>query len=297
MISPARVTDIDGQERDYYPSATEELVEDALRKLAIEQQAGYFDKPNYRSGVVFTLYALREELKAARPYPLLSGNRSGAQRAYPAASSKYARKARRREKLSAAPLSTVTCAVSRAKLREDPKAKWAVQFHPSLPAASIKLTYRQFNYRLMMSHNTQLARWLHKQLVLKYTFASITAPFEMRYSTIKRDSGPLKGYMRSRDAIAALEEALTELKARQFCWTLTPGHDRQARQDRRSLHADALVRIRARHEGGQQDASPWPWKRSKPDPAGRFRSRFVAKAVGLSRVSGRNRSAKLFSSR
>src|ERR1700683_2777992 len=63
VISPARITDHDGQERDYYPSATEELVEHALRKLAIEQQAGYFDKPNYRSGVIFTLYQLREEMK------------------------------------------------------------------------------------------------------------------------------------------------------------------------------------------------------------------------------------------
>ena len=62
-ISPARVTDLDGKVRDFYPSATEELVEDALRKLAIEQQAGFFDKPNYRSGVVFSIYALREELQ------------------------------------------------------------------------------------------------------------------------------------------------------------------------------------------------------------------------------------------
>src|ERR1700734_4171946 len=45
IISPARITDHDGQERDYYPSAAEELVEHALRKLAIEQQAGYFDQP------------------------------------------------------------------------------------------------------------------------------------------------------------------------------------------------------------------------------------------------------------
>ena len=74
IISPARVIDHDGQERDYYPSATEELVEDSLRKLAIEQQAGYFDKPNYRSGVIFTLYSLREELKRrghARSYQQL----------------------------------------------------------------------------------------------------------------------------------------------------------------------------------------------------------------------------------
>lgn len=62
-ISPARVKDLDGSQRDYYPSTTEELVEEALRKLAIDQYAGFFDKPSFRSGVVFTIYQLREELK------------------------------------------------------------------------------------------------------------------------------------------------------------------------------------------------------------------------------------------
>lgn len=52
VVSPARITDADGKERDYYPSAAEELVEDALRKIATEQQAGYFDRPAFTSGVV-----------------------------------------------------------------------------------------------------------------------------------------------------------------------------------------------------------------------------------------------------
>ena len=42
-ISPARVNDLDDSQRDYYPSTTEELVEEALRKLAIDQYAGFFD--------------------------------------------------------------------------------------------------------------------------------------------------------------------------------------------------------------------------------------------------------------
>ena len=65
-----------------------------------------------------------------------------------------------------------------------------------------------------MSHSTQLARWLHKQLVLKFTFADHLKPFEMRYSTIKRDSGLLAGYSRERDAIEALGAAFDELKQR-----------------------------------------------------------------------------------
>lgn len=213
-ISPARVTDLDGKQRDYYPSVTEELVEDALRKLAIDQQAGYFDKPNYRSGVIFSLYALREELKKrghSRSYQeivlalnILSGSIIDI----------VVQDGDKGEAITRSPYLPSLVAVSRNRLRDDPKAKWAVQFHPFVTGSIDKVTYRQFNYHLMMSHSTQLARWLHKQLVLKYTFADHLKPFETRYSTVKRDSGLLNGYSRERDAIDALEAALNDLQQR-----------------------------------------------------------------------------------
>jgi hypothetical protein len=89
-------------------------------------------------------------------------------------------------------------AVSRSKLAKDPDAKWQVQFHPLVTASIERLDYRQHNYQLAMSLSTQLARWLNKQLVLKYTAASIMNPFEMHYSTIQRDSHLLDGYARVR---------------------------------------------------------------------------------------------------
>lgn len=46
----------------YYPSTREELIEHALRKLAADAQVGFFDKIDYRSGLRFTLYQLRQEL-------------------------------------------------------------------------------------------------------------------------------------------------------------------------------------------------------------------------------------------
>ncbi|MBV8775045.1 MAG: replication protein [Deltaproteobacteria bacterium] len=220
-ISPARITDKQGNERDYYPSATEELVEHALRKLAIEQQAGYFDKPNYRSGVVFTLYALREEMKRrghTRSYQeivlalnVLSGS------IIEITSDDTG------EVLTRSAYLPSLAAVSRKKLRDDPNAKWAVQFHPLVTGSIDKVTYRQFNYHLMMSHSTQLARWLHQQLVLKYTFANHHTPFETRYSTIKRDSGLLDAYSRDRDAVDALKSAFDELYTRGVLF----GYDRK----------------------------------------------------------------------
>jgi hypothetical protein len=49
---------------EYYPSANEELVEEALRKIAVRQQQGFHEKATARSGVAFSLYELRQELAA-----------------------------------------------------------------------------------------------------------------------------------------------------------------------------------------------------------------------------------------
>ena len=105
-------------------------------------------------------------------------------------------------------------AVSKKRLEDDPEAKWAVHFHPLVTRSIDEVTYRQFNYNLMMQHSSQLARWLHKQLVTKYTFAELSKPFEMRYSTVKRDSGLLNSYARERAAIEALETAFADLRQR-----------------------------------------------------------------------------------
>lgn len=212
VVAPARLKDADGVFRDYFPGATEELVEEALRKLAIEKQAGYFDEPNYRSGVLFSLHELRQELKSR-------GHARSLQQCVHAlnvlAHSVLTIKphAEGEAKITASCLPSLV-AVSRARLNTDPKSKWQVQFHPLVTASIDRLDYRQHNYHLSMSLTTQLARWLNKQLVLKYTAASLMNPFDMRYSTIRRDSHLLERYARPRDAIAALEEAFAELKNR-----------------------------------------------------------------------------------
>jgi len=213
-IQAARIFDEKTRtETDYYPSANEELIEDALRKIAAEQRNAFFDRPNYRSGVVFTLHMLREELK-----------RRGHTRSYQEIVLSLKILARSSieilttdgkdgEGFTISSYFSGLSAVSKNKLAEDPQAKWIVQFHPLVTQAIDALTYRQFNYAQMMGHRTQLARWLHKQLSLKFTFASLTTSFEMRYSTIKRDSALLEGYKQERQAVVALDAAWDELKA------------------------------------------------------------------------------------
>ena len=211
IIQPARIEGPDGTAQDYYPGANEELVEDALRKIAAEQQHGFFDKSNYRSGVIFTLHSLRKELRKrghTRSYQqimLSLSVLSGSVIELRAADGKNP------EAFSRSPYFPFLAAVSRQKLNEDPDAKWIVQFHPLVTQSIETITYRQFDYHRMMSLPTQLARWIHKQLAVKFTFAGMLAnPFEIRYSTIKRDSAMLNRN-RERNNVHDVDEALRQL--------------------------------------------------------------------------------------
>lgn len=213
VIQPARIEEDDGTTLDYYPSANEELVEDALRRIAAEQNQGYLstDQPEHYSGVVFTLHQLRRELQErghSRSYQqiVVSLNILARSTIELRASNGNV------QGFSVSGYLSGLRAVSRQDLKDDPEAKWVAQFHPLVTKSMESLTYRQFNYHQMMSHSTQLARWLHKQLSLKFTFASIGTKFDLHYSTVKRDSGLLEGYSRQRDAINTLESALAELK-------------------------------------------------------------------------------------
>jgi len=212
IIQAARILDEKtGTTKDYYPSANEELIEDALRKIAAEQRNAFFDKPNYRSGVVFSLHALREELKRrghTRSYQQIILSLNILARSTIEIRSTDGKDG---ERFAVSGYFSGLAAASKNKLIEDANAKWIVQFHPLVTQSIDALTYRQFNYAQMMSHTSQLARWIHKQLSLKFTFASLTTPFEMRYSTIKRDSALLNNYSRGRKAIEALDEAWNEL--------------------------------------------------------------------------------------
>jgi hypothetical protein len=211
-IQPAWIKDDkDGSITGYYPSANEELIEDVLRKIAADQDSGYFDPKDRRSGVVFTLHKVRKELE----------NRGHA-RTYEEINLSL-------EIMSSAVIETSTAdgaegdftskslylnnlyRVSKSKRAADPEAKWFVDFHPFASRALDELTYRQFNYARLMGHKSQLARWLDKVLSLKYLNASSVYPFEMRLSTIIRDSKLLDGYGRMRDAVDAVDLAFEEL--------------------------------------------------------------------------------------
>ncbi len=230
VIYPARIKDREGRRVSYYPSAREELIEHALRKLATERQAGFFDRSNYRSGTRFSLHQLRRELEqkghSLRYDELVEGldilSLGSIEILGPTGDGVTERFAR-------SSYLAALAGVRRRDLDADPDAKWIAQFHPLVTDSINQLTYRQFNYFRLMKCRTQLARWLLNQLVLKYTQAALTNHFVVRASTVRRDSALLNGYKRERDAIAALDEAWAEIQAQGAIYNLRKDEQRGVR--------------------------------------------------------------------
>lgn len=229
-IYPAQIKGSNGQWTSYYPSAREELVEHALRKISAEQRVGFFDDQSYRSGARFSLYQLRKELEQQghslrydeliEALDILSLSSIEIEGVTDDGDEAFARSSY---------LSALS-GVRRKDYDADITARWTAQFHPLVTQSIDQVTYRQFNYQRLMRCNSQLARWLLGQLVLKYTQAGLLTSFEMRYSTIKRDSALLGGYARERDAIAALDAAWDELKSLGALATIKKVEQRGARR-------------------------------------------------------------------
>jgi hypothetical protein len=141
-IHPARIRYKKGGELEFYPSYREELVEEALRKIACDRLNGiYLDD---RAGVQFTLYELTKEL-LARGHSLTQADLI--------------------EALKICNLSTIAIETpdgtaiiqstifptlllsSKSDWLKNPKeTRCYVQFNPLVTASIHRLTYRQFDY-------------------------------------------------------------------------------------------------------------------------------------------------------
>jgi hypothetical protein len=211
-IYPAQVKTKDGKRVSFYPSAREELIEHALRKISAEQHSGFFDEPTYRSGARFSLHQLRKELEQQGHSLRYDELIEGLDILSLSAIEIVATNDDGDEAFARSTYLAALTGVKRKDYESDRDKRWIAQFHPLVTQSIDQVTYRQFNYQRLMRCSTQLARWLISQLVLKYTQAAMLNSFEMRYSTIKRDSALLSGYKLERQAVAALDSAWAELK-------------------------------------------------------------------------------------
>ena len=204
-IRPARITTVDNQDKEFYPAAREELVEDALRKLACRPNGGFLEKE--RSGVSFTLHQLREELKK-RGHTLSYYEVTEALDILSSSTIEIS-PLNGKALYKTSPLTSLV-GVSKDDLKTDPKSRWYADFSILVTEGIKQIKYRQYNYGLMMSHKGQLARYLHKRLAHNYVQASLLHPYTITMQGIARDSGLLE-CKRENDNRRKLENSFKEL--------------------------------------------------------------------------------------
>ena len=203
-IDPAKITSSDGSSRDYFPSKREELVEDALRKLACEGQGVFLDDA---AGVTFTLYQLQKELRH-------NGH------TYSNDQIKEALMICAKTHLTVTSDTGDTVLVSSIfetlglQTKEDwigtgKKTRAFVRFNPLVTQGIKTRQFHQFNYEKSMRYKSVIARQLHKRMSHNYRQASFVNLYRISLTTIIRDFG-LTAYakltLNLRDCLTALDE-------------------------------------------------------------------------------------------
>jgi hypothetical protein len=214
-IHPARLQDRDKdgkivREYEVYPGRREELIEDALRKLACTRsRAVMLDQ---QVGLVFTIYELREELKKMGHtfnHPQIKEDLLTLRKAIVEINGK----SRKGKALVAESIISSFGAANFDDWKEGgKKAKCYVKFSALVSRAIVKNRYRLFNYDICMSYKSDFARCLHKRLALNFTQASREIAYRVKLSSLIRDAGFTMGKRPGQTHLKVASPAFAEMK-------------------------------------------------------------------------------------
>ncbi|TXK94381.1 hypothetical protein BMR02_13080 [Methylococcaceae bacterium HT1] len=206
-IQPALIKQESGGYKAFFPSVTEELIEEALKKILTDQNYGIHDPAKSETWVKFSLYMVQKEL-----------NKRGKSRNIPEIKQAIQIMNRciitlskgKKELWSGAILQDLVT-VDREEYIEDSSALHAARLPLFISHAINKLEYRQYNIDRHMSLKTQLSRWLYKRFVHRYKQASMIDTYHFMYSDVKTESRYLEGKT-ERNNRKKMIDALEELK-------------------------------------------------------------------------------------
>ncbi len=208
-LSPASIKGKDGWSYDYYPGQREELVEDALRKLAAEGQGVFLsDERSEAASVTFTLYELQKELKDRG-------------HSYSIVEIKEALQICAKTNLEVTTEDGTSVLFSHVfetlglQTREDWKGKGQktrcfVRFNPLVTRGIKSGSFRRLKYDKAMSYGL-IARQLFKRLSHHYTQANLMNRYTVMLTTLIRDFG-LTQRKQLRDNLREMQAALEEMK-------------------------------------------------------------------------------------
>ena len=201
-MTPARIKDANGVERDTYPGKREEMIEDALRKMAADGRNAKAIYLNGQLSVVFSRFALQKELEEhGHTYDY------------------------RQIEEAIITLFSVSIEVTREddditfafhpieaygfKGREGEDVTF-VKFSPLVTESIQKNAFRLVNYQQLMGYKTTIARLLHKRMSHNFSQAGKNEVYHISTNTIYRDFG-LKKLSNLGLQVIEVKKALEEL--------------------------------------------------------------------------------------
>ena len=206
-IQPALIEQRDGSYKAYFPGATEELVEEALKKILTVQNYGIHDVSNVETWVKFTLRMVQKELKIRGR----CRNIREIKLAIEVMSSCIMTLYKGNKEIWKGAILQDLVTVGRDEYLANTDSHHVGRLPLFISHAINNLEYRQFNYDRLMSCDEQLTRWIYKRLVSRFKQASFITQYSFMYSDIKQASGLLQ-QERERDNRTKVISAFEELK-------------------------------------------------------------------------------------
>ncbi len=199
-MHPARIKTKSGVQKEYYLSKKEEIVEDALRKIAIFGEAVYLDK---KIGMSFSIYQLQKELEK-------TGHSYSRQQIIDSlnilANTKIVLTCHDDDQIwTFSPIETLGF----KGINEETHT--FVRFSALVTKSIDENTFRLYDYERVMSYKSVIARQLHKRISHHFTQANFAQNYEIMLATLLRDFG-LKPAASLYSNLEDVKEALEEMK-------------------------------------------------------------------------------------
>jgi hypothetical protein len=205
-ISPAIIYDKDNRQKSCLPSAREELVEEAVKKIIIDKSKAKIVGKTIKANV--SIKEIKQELKKrGHEYKWTE-----IKEAMEICHKSFLKISNEKGRVKILASSTIFPSIYGA---EDDivgeESQYIISFHVLANDAILQGNFRLVNYKLMMQYKKPLTRWLHKRISHLYRQAAITSPYRIKLNTIIRDSG-MTPYEKLANNLRELEKCFVEMQ-------------------------------------------------------------------------------------
>lgn len=203
-VKPA-IIEKDGKTVLIYAGQREEILEDALRKLAVNGKGHIIEG---KAGVMFTLYELQKELSKMGHGYNLNEIKEAIQVCRGATLECISENGEAFISSSFFPMVGLT---TRGEFRKKGgNARCYVQFNPLVNESIMNLTFRQYNYKIGMQIRSPLARYIYKRMSHYWIQAAPNAPYTPSLVSFLTQS-PRELSPRMPENVRAMKNALESL--------------------------------------------------------------------------------------